>query len=291
MSQDTLQRFLFDAAPVRGEIVRLDHTWREVLIRRQYPVPLQKLMGELLAAASLLSAMLKFDGSLIMQLHGDGAVKLIVIECEADMTMRATARWDENVEIEDKPLPDLLGHGKFVITLDPREGGQAYQGIVGLQGGSIAAIIEHYMQSSQQLDTRLWLACDGQTSAGLMVQRLPAGHGDPDGWNRISLLADTITPAELLSLAPTEVLQRLFHEETVRLMAEDHPHFGCRCSRERVINMLRMMGLEEVEAILAERGQIDVSCEFCHQAYCFDAVDAAQVFASDAVIEAPTTRQ
>lgn len=289
--KDSLQRFLFDAAPVRGEIVRLDQTWREVLIRRHYPAPLQKLMGELLAAASLLSAMLKFDGSLIMQLHGDGVVKLIVIECEADLTMRATARWDETEEIEDKPLQELLGHGKFVITLDPREGGQTYQGIVGLQGGSVAAIIEHYMQTSQQLDTRLWLACDSETSAGLMVQRLPAGHGDPDGWNRISMLADTITPSELLSLPPHDILVRLFHEETVRLMAEDHPHFGCRCSRERVANMLKMMGREEVDSILAERGQVEVSCEFCHQPYSFDAVDATQLFLTDTVIDGPTTRQ
>ncbi|WP_374357930.1 Hsp33 family molecular chaperone HslO, partial [Chitinimonas sp.] len=168
MTQDTLQRFLFDAAPVRGEIVRLTDAWTQVLALRNYPAVLKKIVGELMAASALMTAMLKFEGSLVMQLHGKGRIKLLVIECESDLTMRATARWDEEGgELPDVPLGELLGNGHFVITLDPRDGGQTYQGMVGLSGNSVAAIIEHYMQTSEQLDTRLWLASDDSQACGM----------------------------------------------------------------------------------------------------------------------------
>lgn len=286
---DFLQRFLFDAAPVRGEIVQLRNSWQEVLARREYPPVLKKLVGELMAAATLMTAMLKFDGSLIMQLHGTGEIKLIVIECEADLTIRATARWDEHSEIADRPLIDLLGEGKFVITLDPKDDSAAYQGIVGLQGDSIAEIIEHYMHSSEQLDTRVWLACDDSTTAGLMLQKLPAGQGDPDAWQRLTLLAGTITNDELLNLPTEQLLHRLFHEETLRLMTEDHPHFGCRCSRERVGNMLKMLGREEADSVVAERGVVEVNCDFCNQNYQFDAIDVAHLFQTDFIVRPDST--
>ncbi|WP_269532334.1 Hsp33 family molecular chaperone HslO [Chitinimonas sp. BJYL2] len=291
MSKDILQRFLFDAAPVRGEIVQLDDAWRAVLQRRAYPAVLQKIVGELMAAATLMTAMLKFDGSLIMQLHGKGRVKLIVVECESDLTLRATARWDEDAgDLPDVSLADLLGDGRFVITLDPRDGGQTYQGVVGLAGSSVAAIIEHYMQSSEQLDTRLWLACDEHQTTGLMLQKLPAGHGDPHAWEHLTMLADTLTPDEMRTLKPEEILYRLFHQDSLRVMAEEHPHFGCRCSRERVGNMLKMVGREEADSVLAERGKVEVNCDFCNQHYSFDAVDVAQLFAADSTESAPQTR-
>ncbi|MGQ5524863.1 Hsp33 family molecular chaperone HslO [Chitinimonas sp. PSY-7] len=292
MSQDTLQRFLFDTAPVRGEVVRLSDTVNEVLKRREYPQVIQKLISELMAASVLMTAMLKFEGSLIMQLHGKGKLKLVVIECESDLTMRATARWDqESDKLEDGPLAELLGEGRFVITLDPTTGGQTYQGVVGLSGNSVAAIIEHYMYSSEQLDTRLWLSSENGVAAGLMLQKLPAGHGDPNAWQHLTTLAETITPNELSSLPPQELLYRLFHQESVRVMAEEHPHFGCRCSRERVGSMLKMVGREESESVLAERGSVEVDCDFCNQHYSFDAVDIAQLFSGDLPNEAPTTRQ
>jgi molecular chaperone Hsp33 len=278
MSQDILQRFLFDAAPVRGELVRLSDAWQAVLARRAYPPVLKRIIGELMAAAALMTAMLKFEGSLIMQLHGKGLVKLIVIECESDLTIRATARWDESTALPDVSLAELLGEGRFVITLDPKDGGQTYQGVVGLTATSIAGIIEHYMQHSEQLDTRVWLACENGVASGLMLQRLPAGHGDPEGWSHLTTLADTLTPTELLALPPLEILHRLFHQESVRVMAEEHPHFGCRCSRQRVAGMIRMLGREEADAILAEQKLISVNCDFCNQHYSFDAVDVAHLF-------------
>ncbi|PHV10774.1 Hsp33 family molecular chaperone HslO [Chitinimonas sp. BJB300] len=292
MSQDTLQRFLFDTAPVRGEVVRLSATTSEVLKRREYPQVIQKLINELMAASALMTAMLKFEGSLIMQLHGKGRLKLVVIECESDLTMRATARWDEEAgELPNVSLVELLGEGRFVITLDPTDGGQTYQGVVGLSGNSVAAIIEHYMQSSEQLDTRLWLSSENGVAAGMMLQKLPAGHGDPNAWQHLTALAETITPHELSSLPPQELLYRLFHQESVRVMAEEHPRFGCRCSRERVGSMLKMVGREEAESVLAERGSVEVDCDFCNQHYSFDAVDIAQLFSSELPSAAPLTRQ
>lgn len=291
MTQDTLQRFLFDAAPVRGEVVRLGDTWSQVLKRRSYPAVLQKIMGELMAASALMTAMLKFEGSLVMQLHGKGRVKLIVIECESDMSMRATARWDEDAgELPDAPLAELLGEGRFVITLDPRDGGQTYQGVVGLSGASVAAIIEHYMQASEQLDTRVWLSCEEGVTAGLMLQKLPAGQGDPHAWEHLTTLAETITPVELRTLQPQELLYRLFHQESVRVMTEEHPRFGCRCSRDKVGNMIKMLGRPEADSIVAEFGGIDIHCDFCNQHYRFDAVDVAQLFAADTTDHPSDTR-
>lgn len=278
---DLLQRFLFDAAPVRGELVHLGPAWRQVLACRAYPPVLQRLLGELLAAATLMTAMLKFKGSLIMQLHGKGAIKLIVVECEADLTIRATARWDETQPLKDLPLAELLGEGRFVITLDPKDDSKAYQGVVGLRGNCIAEIIEHYMHSSEQLETRVWLACNDEASTGLMLQKMPTGQGDPDSWARLTALSGTLTTSELLALDGPTLLYRLFHEEALRLMVADHPHFGCRCSRERVGGMLKMLGQAEADSLLAEHGMVEVGCDFCNQRYVFDAVDITHLFRSD----------
>ena len=275
--QDILERFVFDDAPVRGEIVQLHDTLHEVLDRHVYPPVLQKIIGELMAASALLSATLKFEGTMIMQLHGDGPVKLIVVECTSEMTLRATARWDG--EVPDGSLADLLGKGKFIITLD-RDEGEPYQGIVSYEPGqTVAEIIEHYMRHSEQLETRIWLASQNSGAAGLLVQKMPAGKGDADAWDRIQKLSETITTDELLSLAPRDVLYRLFNQELVRVFDPQTPRFACTCSRERVGGMLKMVGHEEVESVIAERGHVEVTCEFCGKEYGFDAVDVAQLFA------------
>ncbi|WP_432719896.1 Hsp33 family molecular chaperone HslO [Jeongeupia wiesaeckerbachi] len=278
MTQDTLERFLFDDAPVRGEIVKLDASYREVLARHDYPPVLARFIGELMAAGTLLSATLKFEGTLVMQLHGTGAVRLLVVEVTSDNTIRAMARWEG--DIPDVSLAELLGQDRrFMLTLDPDEG-EAYQGIVGLEPDqSVADIIEHYMKHSEQLDTRLWLACGDGLAAGLMVQKMPAGHGDPEAWERIGMLAQTITPAEMLELPVRDVLYRLFNEEQVRVFDPATPRFACTCSRERVGGMLEMVGREEVDHVLAEKGSVDVTCEFCGKGYHFDLVDIEQLFA------------
>lgn len=274
--QDTLERFIFEQAPVRGEIVQLGAAYQEVLNRHSYPPVLQKLIGELMTAATLLSATLKFDGTLVMQLHGHGAVRLIVVEVTSQNTVRAMARWDG--DIPDVSLGELLGEGRFIITLDPTEG-EAYQGIVGFEPGQgVAQIIEHYMQNSEQLQTRLWLACNDGKAAGLLVQKLPAGHGDPDAWDRVQKLSETVTEEELLGLPPRDLLYRLFHQEEVRVFDPATPTFACTCSRERVGGMLEMVGKAEIDSVMAEKGHVDVTCEFCGLNYQFDPVDVAQLF-------------
>ena len=290
---DNLQKFLFEGAPVRGELVELSSTWQQVLARRNYPVSVQTLLGQMLAAAALLSANLKFNGVIVMQIHGDGPVKLLVVECDADLRLRATAKMRDDAAIaDDASLPQLVnahGHGRFVITLDPQDklpGQQAYQGIVPLDGDSVATVIENYMLRSEQLDTRLWLAADGAVSRGLLLQKLP-NHGGSEApvtdelatWDRSVMLASTLKDEELVSTDIATLMRRLFWEETIRVFEPKHPQFHCSCNRERVGNMLKMLGKPEIDEAIAELGKLEIDCDFCGQHYEFDRVDCAQLFA------------
>jgi molecular chaperone Hsp33 len=284
---DVLQPFLFEHAAVRGGLVTLDATWRAVLENRDYPPPVRDLLGETMAAAALLSATLKYSGSMIMQMQGDGPIPLLVVECTSELVLRGLAHWKDS--LREGPLSELVGPGRFAITLDPREGRRTYQGIVDLAGESVAAVLEHYMLRSEQLDTRLWLAAGEERAVGMLLQHLPGTpSSDHDLWNRAVTLGATLTRSELLLLActPRELLRRLFHEEDVRVFDTRPVCFGCSCSRERVEAMLRMLGRDEVRSIVAERGAVEVHCEFCNRRYGFDAVDAEQLFAA-AVMTAP----
>lgn len=273
---DALHRFLFEDAAIRGERVRLDETWRTVLERHDYPPLLRQLMGELTAAAVLLAATLKLEGSLILQIQGKGAIKLLVVECTGDLQLRATAKWEGELH---GTLPQLVGDGRFVITLDPKTGAQAYQGIVALEGESVAEILEHYMSRSEQLETQLWLAADEHGAAGMLLQKLPEQDTrDADAWPRVTKLAQTLRREELLQLPTAELLRRLYHEEDVRLFDPQPVSFHCGCSREKVASMLKMLGRDEVDGILLEQGNVEIHCEFCNHRYVFDAVDAAMVF-------------
>jgi molecular chaperone Hsp33 len=298
--KDTLQTFIFENSAVRGELVEISETWRHVQARREYPPAVRKLLGEMLSAAALLSANLKFDGSIVMQIHGDGPVRLLVIECDANLCMRATAKLAQDVAIEDDAsLPQLInqhGHGRFAITLDPQEkfpGQQPYQGIVPLDGDSIATIIENYMLRSEQLDTKLWLAADENVARGLLLQKLPNEGGKEipaeqalESWNRVVILGSTLRNEELLSTDITTLMRRLFWEETIRVFEPRHPEFRCSCSREKVSDMLRMLGKEEIDAALTDLGKLAIDCDFCGQHYDFDSVDCAQLFATDTSAEA-----
>jgi len=286
---DSLQRFLLESTPVRGEIVHLDATWRAVLERRRYPAPLQSLLGDMMAAAALLSAILKFEGSLIMQMQGNGPVQLLVVEATSEHTLRATAKWEG--DLAQGNVTELLGAGRFVISIVPSSGKQTYQGIVAIEGETIARVLEHYMAKSEQLETRLWLASDSQQAAGMLLQKLPAAPTqDTDAWNRATQLGETIRREELLSLPAREIIRRLYHEEDVRVFESRPVAFRCSCSRERVTSMLRMLGHDEVRSIIAERNSVEVDCEFCGRHYTFDAVDAEQVFAADVITRAQPTK-
>ncbi|MBC7413690.1 MAG: Hsp33 family molecular chaperone HslO [Herminiimonas sp.] len=297
---DNLQKFLFEGAPVRGEFVELSATWQKVLSLRAYPLPVQTLLGQMLSAAALLSANLKFNGAIVMQIHGDGPVKLLVVECDADLRLRATAKLVDGAVIEDDALlPQLVnqnGHGRFVITLDPKDklpGQQAYQGIVPLDGDSVATVIENYMLRSEQLDTRLWLAADGSVSRGLLLQKLPSTGGSAapvddelEVWDRSVMLAATLKDEELLSTDVATLMRRLFWEETIRVFDPLHPQFNCSCNREKVGNMLKMLGQVEIDTAIVELGKLEIDCDFCGQHYAFDKVDCTQLFAADVAAEA-----
>ncbi|MFA7239135.1 MAG: Hsp33 family molecular chaperone HslO [Sulfuricellaceae bacterium] len=290
MSRDLLQRFLFEHSAVRGEIAQLDATWQAVLERYNYPPAVRRLLGEMMAAAALLSATLKFSGALIMQIQGSGPVSLLVVECTSDLTLRATAKW-QGETAENATLAELAGTGRFVITLDPGAGKQAYQGVVALEGETVAAVLEHYMAHSEQLETRLFLAADERGAAGMLLQKMPGVHDDDlDAWNRAVRLGDTLTTEELLVLSAQAIVRRLYHAEDIRLFDPVPLCFRCSCSRWRVAAMLHMMGRDEVLAILKEQNAIEVHCEFCNQLYAFDAVDAEQLFAAEIIAPARQTR-
>lgn len=282
---DILQRFEFEGAPVRGEWVCLESSWQDVLARHPYPAPLRKILGEWMAAASLLTATLKLVGSMIVQLQGKGPVSLLVVECTQDQRLRAMARWEG--DLDGLSLREMVGEGICAITLDQGDGKPSYQGLVPIESDSVASIIEDYMRRSEQIDTRLWLASDDTRTAGLLLQKLPEGHGDPDTWTRVQHLASTVKEEELLTLDGQTVLYRLFNEETVRLLRDDHPYFACSCSRNKVAAMLKMIGRAEVESILAEQGHVASVCEFCNSSYEFDSVDIAALFIG--AIDVPPT--
>ncbi|WJF91185.1 Hsp33 family molecular chaperone HslO [Paraburkholderia bonniea] len=298
---DQLQKFMFSTAPVRGEIVSLRDTWQEVLTRRDYPAPVRALLGEMMAACALLSANLKFDGTLIMQIFGDGPVRMLVVQCNTDLSLRATAKFSDDVASNAIPasatLAELVnaeGQGRCVITLDPSDrqnGQQPYQGIVPLSGvdgplQSMAEVLEHYMRHSEQLDTRLWLAANTERAVGVLLQKLPGDGGivphpgelDADTWNRVCTLGGTLSQDELLQEAPETLFKRLFWQENVQHFEPASARFECSCSREKVGAMLKMLGREEVDSVVEERGHVEIHCEFCNQRYEFDPVDIAQLF-------------
>ena len=307
--------FVCDGAPVRGEIVSISTAWQAVLARRNDPPVIRQILGDFVAAATLLSASLKFDGTLIIQAQSKGPISLLVVECSSNLTMRATVKLSvEPTEIDpNATLADLLdaaNTGRLVITLDPTErqqGQPPYQGIVALQqdhnGTAVpvknaAEAIMLYMRHSEQLETRIWLASNEQVVGGLLLQRLPNSGGhvhlDPQtaakGWSRIQALGETITTDELLELSPQTTLRRLFLNESseagVRAFPTRPVKFACRCSRLKVADVLRMLGEEEVNSILAEQGVVETGCEFCGKAYRFDAVDCIQVFKTDLLTDA-----
>jgi molecular chaperone Hsp33 len=310
-----LHKFIYDGLPVRGSIVRLTDAWTEILARRQansatgaWPPPVAELLGEMAAAGVLMQSNIKFNGALVLQIFGDGPVKVAVAEVQHDLSLRATAKvvGDVGVDARLSEMVNVGNKGRCAITLDPKDrfpGQQPYQGVVPLHGDrrekieKLSEVLEHYMLQSEQLDTTLVLAADSKVAAGLLIQRLPLeGEGNLAGslvskaneeeiglnehYNRISILASSLKRDELLELDVDTILRRLFWEEKLLRFEPQTPRFACTCSRERVANMIRGLGQDEAQGIVAERGEIDVACDFCGQQYRFDAVDAVQLFTS-----------
>jgi molecular chaperone Hsp33 len=305
-----LHKFLFEGLPVRGLLVRLTDDWREVLQRRAsahdaFPQPVRALLGELAAAGVLMQSNIKFNGALVIQIYGDGPVKLAVTEVQPDLAFRVTAKVVG--EMPDQPRLDTLlnvhGKGRCAITLDPKDrfpGQQPYQGVVALHGDQreplhhLSEVLEHYMLQSEQLDTKLILAANDDIAAGLLIQRLPVeGDGNlgrknedeigiNEAYNRIAHLTATLTAEELLTLDADTVLRRLYWEEKLIRYEPVQPHFACTCSRERVGNMLKSLGREEIDGIVVEQGRVEIACDFCGVKYHFDPVDVGELFTPQA---------
>jgi molecular chaperone Hsp33 len=295
---DQLLKFLFRQAPVRGEIVRLQESWQQMVAHHAYPAPVMRLLGEMTAAAALLAANIKFDGALILQIQGNGPVRLLVVEVQPQMRLRATAKLRDTAVIEPQATLQQLtnpnGDARCAITLDPtgrRPGQQPYQGVVPLAGETIAQVLENYLRQSEQIESKLWLAAGENAAAGVLLQKLPqeggaAARPDVDAWQRVGALTATLTREELLSLAPEALAHRLYWEEQLEHFAPVEPRFECTCSRERSGRMLLALGREEVDSILAERNDVEITCDFCNARYAFDAVDVGHLFAAGATREA-----
>jgi len=285
---DVIYRFLFENSPVRGELTRLEGSWQSICQRHNYPLIVQHILGEFAAAAVLLSATLKFEGSLIIQAQGDGPLSLMVVECSSQRVIRATAKYNDALDATS--LEQLIGNGQLVITIDPGKGLERYQGIVELRGDTVAEVLENYLRQSEQLDTRIWLASDSTYASGLLIQKLPDDIDYSDAWETAEHLCATVTNDDLLMLEPQKLIYRLFHAEEVRLFDGEHVHFGCSCSRDRVINALRSLGYDEVKSIIIEQNNVDINCEFCGEHYRFDAVDVEQVFAATIISQTDKTQ-
>jgi molecular chaperone Hsp33 len=274
--EDILYRFLLERAQLRGVLVRLTSSWRQVRSRADYPAVVADLLAKALTASAVFTGNIKFEGSLSIQLKAAGALSLLFAECGHDGRVRGLARWQPDLA-QDFRL-SASGSPLLAITIENAASGQRYQGIVPVDDDDLAVLFARYFERSEQLPTRVLLACDGERCAGLMVQQLPAAGVDPDAWNRVGHLLATATPDELLHLDAERLLLRLFHEETVRVLATQPLQFGCRCSRERVAGVLRTLGREEALASLQEDGRAEVTCEFCNTRYHFDAIDIERIF-------------
>jgi molecular chaperone Hsp33 len=288
--RDCLHRFVFEHFPIRGHLVHLDAAWQALIEHREYPEAIRKLLGEAVAAALLLAATVKFEGVLSLQLQSDGPVQLLLAQCTSGLGVRGLARHRGPESESAAPSGPLIGTGNLTVTLETDDGAQRYQGIVPIEGDRLADSLQVYFQNSEQLPTRLWLHADENGVSGMLLQRLPGddrgGSGGAgtataavdDAWRRVQLIGDTLTSEELATLADVEILHRLFNEDDLRLFEPSPVYFRCRCSRERVTGMLQGLGEAETRSILAERGAVEVRCDFCNRAYVFDAVDVAQLF-------------
>jgi molecular chaperone Hsp33 len=318
--RDCLHRFMFEQYPIRGHLVHLDAAWRALIEHREYPEAIRDTLGEAAAASLLLAATIKFEGVLSLQLRGDGPMHLMLAQCTSGLGVRGLARYTEGAfggaaagggtgagasagtllgaaigagtGSGSGQIADLIGAGNLTVTLETDDGSQRYQGIVPITGRRLAESLQVYFENSEQLPTRLWLHADASGASGMLLQRLPVADASrsahaadadvvDDAWRRVQLIGETLTPGELRTLGDAEILRRLFNEDDVRLYEPTPVYFRCRCSRERVGGMLQSLGETETRSVLAERGEVEVRCDFCNRAYVFDAVDVAQLFNTD----------
>ncbi|MXP50053.1 Hsp33 family molecular chaperone HslO [Pantoea sp. Eser] len=273
--QDQLHRYLFENAAVRGELVNVSNTWRETVKNHDYPAAVNTLLGEMLVATSLLTATLKFDGEITVQLQGDGPLSLAVINGNNNQELRGVARIKGDIPA-DSTLKSMVGNGYLMITISP-EKGERYQGVVGLEGETLAECLEDYFMRSEQLPTRLFIRTSEKGAAGILLQVMPAQETEKEAFDHLSTLTETIKTDELIDLPANEVLWRLYHQEEATLYDPQPVIYKCTCSRERCGEVLKTLPQEEVDEIIAEDGKIDMHGDYCGSNYVFDAVDIAGI--------------
>ncbi|MFM2653568.1 Hsp33 family molecular chaperone HslO [Vibrio owensii] len=280
MANNVLNRYLFEDLSVRGELVQLDEAYQRIISSKEYPAALQKLLGELLVSTTLLTATLKFEGSITIQLQGDGPVSLAVINGDHDQKIRGVARWEGDIA-DDATLHEMMGKGYLVITIEPKKG-ERYQGVVGLEGETLADVIEGYFANSEQLKTRLWIRTgehEGQKhAAGMMIQVMPDGTGTPEDFEHLEQLTATVKNEELFTLPANELLYRLYNQDSVRLYEPQPVEFHCGCSRERSGAAIITVDKTEIYDILAEEGTISLHCDYCGTSYTFDEPEITELY-------------
>ncbi|MGR5159186.1 Hsp33 family molecular chaperone HslO [Vibrio owensii] len=280
MANNVLNRYLFEDLSVRGELVQLDEAYQRIISSKEYPAALQKLLGELLVSTTLLTATLKFEGSITIQLQGDGPVSLAVINGDHDQKIRGVARWEGDIA-DDATLHEMMGKGYLVITIEPKKG-ERYQGVVGLEGETLADVIEGYFANSEQLKTRLWIRTgeyEGKKhAAGMMIQVMPDGTGTPEDFEHLEQLTATVKNEELFTLPANELLYRLYNQDSVRLYEPQPVEFHCGCSRERSGAAIITVDKTEIYDILAEEGTISLHCDYCGTSYTFDEPEITELY-------------
>ena len=285
--QDVLRRFLFEELGVRGEWVKLEASWQAAKQHQHGSENVQQQLGQALAAVAMLSATVKFKGSMILQAQGDGDFKTLVAQASHERKIRGLVR--SKADVTPGSLEAMFGQGRLVLTIEP-ENADPYQGIVPLQGENLAAALQTYFEQSEQLRTRLWLFANETQAAGLLLQELPAQKSNEADWERIEMLADTVTKREMLELDCEHLLYRLFNEEKVRLFDAEPVEFKCACSRQKIERTLRALGRSELEDILKTRDKIEVGCEFCSEHYYFDKVDVETLLSQEVIFNSSETR-
>ncbi|MFW7523678.1 Hsp33 family molecular chaperone HslO [Vibrio ostreicida] len=279
MANNVLNRYLFEDLSVRGELVQLDETYQRIISSKDYPAPLQKLMGDLLVSTTLLTATLKFEGSITMQLQGEGPVSLAIINGDNDQKVRGVARWEGEIP-DNATIHDMMGKGYLVITIEPKKG-ERYQGIVALDGDNLAEIIEGYFGNSEQLKTRLWIRTGEHQgkpkAAGVLIQVMPDGTGSPDDFEHLEQLTNTVKDEELFTLDANELLYRLYNQEKVRLFDPQPVEFHCGCSRERSGAAIISIDRAEIDDILSELGAISLHCDYCGTDYTFNEAQVTEL--------------
>ncbi|HAS6168891.1 TPA: Hsp33 family molecular chaperone HslO [Vibrio vulnificus] len=280
MASNVLNRYLFEDLSVRGELVQLDEAYQRIISSKDYPAALQKLLGELLVSTTLLTATLKFEGSITIQLQGDGPVSLAVINGDNEQKIRGVARWEGHIA-NDATLHDMMGKGYMVITIEPKKG-ERYQGIVGLEGDNLEQVLEGYFERSEQLKTRIWIRTgehEGKAhAAGMLIQVMPDGTGSENDFEHLEQLTNTVKNEELFTLPANELLYRLYNQEQVRLFEPQNVEFRCGCSRERSGAAIVTVDKNEIYDILASDGSVSLHCDYCGTTYSFDESDVNKLY-------------